>query len=202
MPVTLMGPATGLTKSKLALATAMEGDVLSGKTFYGGNDKEIRTGVMINHEAYTEPISHGYSDSILYVRIPQGAYLTNASSGCPEIKFIAGNALASSVLSEATFTSGNVGVNVVGTMPNQNGWSTSINRGESVTIPAGYHNGNGKVTANSIHVITRSGSWKITKNYNGSATLSTTTSIDYSDLKLTAVPQITVGLAIAAPQHE
>lgn len=30
-------------------------------------------------------------------------------------------------------------------------WGTTINAGGSVTIPAGYHNGNGKVSANVIH---------------------------------------------------
>ena len=38
----------------------------------------------------------------------------------------------------------------VGTMPNRGAVSQSLNAGGSYTIPAGYHNGAGKVTANSL----------------------------------------------------
>ena len=37
----------GLTKAKLALATATEATVFNGKTFYGGNSKELRTGTAL-----------------------------------------------------------------------------------------------------------------------------------------------------------
>lgn len=37
-----------------------------------------------------------------------------------------------------------------GTMPNQAAKTASLNCGGSYTIPAGYHNGNGKITANSL----------------------------------------------------
>ena len=47
MAKSLMGPATGLTNSKLALADASEGQVLSGKKFYAG-DKTLKTGTMTN----------------------------------------------------------------------------------------------------------------------------------------------------------
>lgn len=39
---------------------------------------------------------------------------------------------------------------LVGTMPNQGAKTASLNCGGSYIIPAGYHNGNGKVTANSL----------------------------------------------------
>lgn len=39
---------------------------------------------------------------------------------------------------------------VAGTMPNKGAASASLNAGGSYTIPAGYHNGSGKVTANSL----------------------------------------------------
>ena len=42
------------------------------------------------------------------------------------------------------------GVKVVGSMINQGAKTTSLNADQSYTIPAGYHNGSGKVTANSL----------------------------------------------------
>ena len=39
---------------------------------------------------------------------------------------------------------------LTGTMPNRGAVSSSLNCGQSYTIPAGYHNGAGKVTANSL----------------------------------------------------
>lgn len=45
MSTDLLQPGGGLTKSKLALADATAGDVLSGKKFYAG-DKEIKTGTF------------------------------------------------------------------------------------------------------------------------------------------------------------
>ncbi|MFR0823504.1 MAG: hypothetical protein ACLU84_05295 [Clostridia bacterium] len=39
---------------------------------------------------------------------------------------------------------------LTGTMPNRGAISTALNCGQTYTIPAGYHNGSGKVTANSL----------------------------------------------------
>lgn len=57
-----------------------------------------------------------------------------------------GNASPSDVLSGKTFT--NNDGEQTGTMPNRGTWGTTISPGGSVTIPSGYHNGNGKVSAN------------------------------------------------------
>lgn len=43
---------------------------------------------------------------------------------------------------------------VVGRMPNKGSWGTTINPGGEATIPDGYHNGNGKVTAVSLKTMT------------------------------------------------
>lgn len=60
-----------------------------------------------------------------------------------------GNATAAEVLAGKTFTNDD-GVEYTGTMANQGAVSGALNCGESYTIPAGYHNGSGKVTANSL----------------------------------------------------
>lgn len=72
-----------------------------------------------------------------------------------------GNAALSDVLATKTFTSSTAGVNQTGTMPNRGAVSPSgLNCGGSYTIPAGYHNGSGKVTANSLASQTRVDSGK------------------------------------------
>ncbi len=60
-----------------------------------------------------------------------------------------GTAVASDVLSGKTFSNSS-NVNIAGTMENRGAVSQSLNAGGSYTIPAGYHNGSGKVTANTL----------------------------------------------------
>lgn len=62
----LMDAGGGLTTSKLTLANAAEGEVLSGKTFYA-EEKELRTGTMPNNGAWGTTINAGGS-----VTIPEG----------------------------------------------------------------------------------------------------------------------------------
>lgn len=84
MADSLMGPATGLVNSKLALADAGAENVLSGKKFYAG-DKVIKTG----------------------------------------------------------------------SMPNNGAWKATINPGQAIQVPGGYHNGSGLVAANSVSVFVK-----------------------------------------------
>ena len=60
-----------------------------------------------------------------------------------------GNAAVSEVLAGKTFSNSN-GVGLVGTMANNGAISQTLNAGESYTVPAGYHNGSGRVTAASL----------------------------------------------------
>lgn len=60
-----------------------------------------------------------------------------------------GTAGAAQVLSGYTFTNAS-SVGASGTMTNQGAKTSSLNCGGSYTIPAGYHNGSGKITANSL----------------------------------------------------
>ena len=55
-------------------------------------------------------------------------------------------ASSSDVISGKTFYSGDKSLKT-GSMINRGAWGTSVAAGGSVTIPAGYHNGSGKVTA-------------------------------------------------------
>ena len=61
-----------------------------------------------------------------------------------------GNAVKSQVLKGSTFTSMD-GFQVEGTMTKNGAWtSNNLKAGQSITIPEGYHNGDGKVTAASL----------------------------------------------------
>lgn len=60
-----------------------------------------------------------------------------------------GTATAAQVLTGYTFTNAS-SIGASGTMPNNGAVSQSLNCGGSYTIPAGYHSGSGKVTANSL----------------------------------------------------
>lgn len=74
--------------------------------------------------------------------------ILNPSNGLSKTKLEDTTALVSDVLSGKTFYSGDDTLKS-GTMTNRGTWNSTINPGASVTIPAGYHSGSGKVTANS-----------------------------------------------------
>lgn len=83
MADTMISAGGGLSKTKLALATAAESDVLSGKRFYAG----------------------------------------------------------SKVIKE-------------GRMPNQGSWGSTIDPGGVATIPSGFHDGGGRVSAKALRTVT------------------------------------------------
>lgn len=63
---------------------------------------------------------------------------------------LTGNAANGQVLSGSTYYSKDAKTKNTGTMANQGAKSASLNCGVAYTIPAGYHNGSGKITANSL----------------------------------------------------
>ena len=74
----------------------------------------------------------------------------NLSNDCFFLKASAtGTTSADKVLAGETFSTEN-DTDLVGTMPNKGAVTSSLNCGGSYTIPAGYHNGSGRVTANSL----------------------------------------------------
>lgn len=68
----------------------------------------------------------------------------------------AANAQTGEVLAGKGFYAGDKAIKK-GTMDNRGAWSNTINPGGSVTIPKGYHNGAGRVNANSVQSQLKSG---------------------------------------------
>ena len=137
----------GLGTGALAAADAEPGDVVASKKFYAGN-KMLKTGTLADKAAQTNAVSVSNDASSNYFRIESGAYRTNASSGYPEIVYDCGDVNASEVLSGKTFTSRTGAGRQTGTMTNRGAWNGSVNPGGTVTIPAGWHNGQGRVSGN------------------------------------------------------
>ena len=63
---------------------------------------------------------------------------------------LSGDAAVGNVLAGKTFYSNDAKTKRTGTMVNQGAKTAALNCGGSYAIPAGYHNGSGKVTANSL----------------------------------------------------
>lgn len=147
----------GLSSSKLAAANTAPGDVRTGKKFYAG-DKTIKTGALpVLHMGESHKISRWQNSETKEVfiqanTIPEGIYESDGYTWSPQIRIPAelfGNAAAAQVLAGVTFTSQN-GAKIAGTMPNQGAKTAALNAGGSYTIPQGWHNGSGKVTAKSL----------------------------------------------------
>ena len=77
-------PEIRVARSDVSPGTANRAQVLSGYTFSSANGSNL-SGSMTNRGAYTDAVSLYTNDEAFYIRIPQGAYLTNTSSGYPEI---------------------------------------------------------------------------------------------------------------------
>ena len=74
----------------------------------------------------------------------------NSAKNCFFLKASAtGTTSADKVLAGETFSTEN-DTDLVGSMPNKGAVTSSLNCGGSYTIPKGYHNGSGRVTANSL----------------------------------------------------
>jgi hypothetical protein len=143
----------GLGNAKLALATAEPDDVLDGKKYYA-KDKTIKTGNLPIQPKTVSPVSYSVGSGNLNARIPKGAYKDDAGAGYPEVVIPVGSAPASAVLAGNNFTSAEAGVNVGGSMTNQGNWSREISPGGAVTVPGGYHAGNGRVSAKALKTVT------------------------------------------------
>ena len=124
--------------------TAAEEDILAGKKSVDATGAEI-TGTMTNNGAWTSTQTSNGS-----VTIPAGYHngsgkVTVNVSSTTTIP-TDGDAATSDVLTGKTFYSG--GSKKTGAMTNQGAWSTTKTSNGDVPIPAGFHNGSGKVTVN------------------------------------------------------
>lgn len=137
--------AGGLTNTKLALANAVESDVISGKKFYAKN-KELKTGTMRNNGRWPDADKFTLENGKIYMYKQNGYTEGGLGSAASQL----GNARAAHVLSGASASSQN-GIGFRGTMPDNGSWSASLNPGGSVTVPRGCHNGGGKVTARGVN---------------------------------------------------
>lgn len=82
----LMNPGGGLTNSKLLLADANPGDVVSPKKFYSNGNKEVQTGTLQERGVETATSTTIYNND-LYYRIPFGAYRQSSGpDGGTEVK--------------------------------------------------------------------------------------------------------------------
>lgn len=133
----------GLSSGKLAQATAAESDVLSGKKFYAGN-KNLKTGTMVNNGRWPDAEKLTLEGSKIRMYQKQNGYL---EGGLGVAASNLGNASPGHVLSGVSASSSN-GLKFGGTMTNRGAVSASVDPGSTYTIPAGYHNGNGKVSGN------------------------------------------------------
>lgn len=125
--------------------TALRSNVLLGKTTVtSDSDDEIVEGTMPNCGAKTAELACGES-----YPIPEGYH---DGKGKVTAKSLAsqtpGTAAAGDILKDKKAVVN--GSPVTGTMANQGAKTANLNCGGSYTIPAGYHNGYGKVTANSL----------------------------------------------------
>ena len=95
----------------------------------------------------TNKYNAGVSDADGRANTSSTNYKTGYNAGVSATK--KGTATAAQVLSGYTFTNAST-VGASGTMANNGAVSKALSAGGSYTIPAGYHNGSGKVTANSL----------------------------------------------------
>lgn len=158
--------------------TAALSDVLEGKTaLTSDSNDEIGAGTMVDKSGTEQnaEASLDAANSRLLLTVPKtGKYSTKSKLyaaysiirsliGLTEAKIatgstilgISGNykglgdATVDDVLSGKTFSTESLS-NATGTIPNNGAVTKSLDAGGSYTIPKGYHNGSGKVTANSL----------------------------------------------------
>lgn len=133
--------SAGASAARVGNATAAQ--VLTGRTFTSAAGSG-QTGTMANRGAVTQALNCGGSYTI-----PAGYH---NGSGKVTANALAGQtsatAAAAHILKDKTAYVN--GAKVTGTMANRGAVSQALNCGGSYTIPAGYHSGSGKVTANTL----------------------------------------------------
>lgn len=143
------GPGTYIIEASPSLPPLSQpgtaADVLTGEQFYGEDGNPV-TGTMPDNPAEAVIIQGGGSYTI-----PKGYHTgkgTVTSEGT-ELPTLANPANAGEIISGKQ-SIGQNGETLTGTMPNNGAVSKDLTAGEKYIIPAGYHNGQGKVTAPTV----------------------------------------------------
>ena len=135
---------TRLTGNIELTGNAISVQVLKGKTFYNTNVHQQITGELeLTGNAEPDKVLKGYK---FYSDDP-----FTQQEGTLELT---GNARSAFVLDGYTFYTTQPDYKETGSMVNRGAIIKGLTSGEVYTIPAGYHNGSGKVTAPSIESIT------------------------------------------------
>ena len=127
--------------------TASRADVLNTvATITSDSNDEVVVGTLANIGATEAHKSVRTDSSNLYLGMTVGAHVTNASSGYPEV-YIPLSTLRSKIgyTDAQKVLNGTTIAGLAGTMPNRGAVNTTLAINATYTIPAGYHNGAGKV---------------------------------------------------------
>ena len=126
------------------VGTAISVQVLKGKTFYNTDANQIITGELeLTGDAEANHVLKGYK-----------FYSNDPFTQLEGTLELTGDARTAHVLEGETFYTTYPDYKQTGTMVNNGAIIKGLESGESYTIPAGYHNGNGRVTAPSIESVT------------------------------------------------
>ena len=127
--------------------TASRADVLDTvATITSDSNDEVVTGTLANIGATEAHKSVRKDSQNLYLGITTGAHITNASSGYPEV-YIPLSTLRSQIgyTDASKVLTGTTIAGLAGTIPNRGAVNTTLAINSTYVIPAGYHNGAGKV---------------------------------------------------------
>lgn len=127
--------------------TASRADVLDTvATITSDSNDEVVTGTLANIGATEAHKSVRKDSQNLYLGISTGAHVTNASSGYPEV-YIPLSTLRSQIgyTDASKVLTGTTIAGLAGTIPNRGAVNTTLAINSTYVIPAGYHNGAGKV---------------------------------------------------------
>jgi len=133
----------GGSGADLDVITAEDPDVLTGKVIVDKDGNPL-PGTMANNGAVSQALNAGGSYTVP-AGYHNGSGKVTANSLTSQTS---GTAAAAQILSG--YTAWVNGSKLTGSMANQGAVSQALNAGGSYTVPAGYHNGSGKVTGNSL----------------------------------------------------
>jgi hypothetical protein len=124
--------------------------VLEGESYVGADtDDDVAVGTMPNIVAIDKADYVVESQDGLSLSMTAGAHITSTNRNHPEViatKDIVRDAIG---MNDANvILEGHTYLGMHGSMPNMTGWNGNITGNDEITIPRGYHDGNGKVVAN------------------------------------------------------